>query len=322
MSTLVLPTPNPDEPALSPPNPTASADQVCWLNGRFQALAHASVSVLDRGFLFGDGIYEVVPVYQGVAFRWAEHRARLRRSLAKVRLADPYTDEEWRALIDALIERHSWPDQFVYLQITRGVAKRDHAFPNPPVPPTVFAMTSPLVLPSAALLEHGVSAISLPDERWLHCDIKSVALLGNVLARQAAVDASAQECVMFRDGYLTEGSSSNLWVVRNETVYAPPRDHRILEGIRYGLMAELCEAQGLEFVVAPITRDDVIAADELLLSSATKEILPITRLDGQAVGHGASAGQPGPIGKRLLCAYQDAKRAAIARAATNQSAQS
>jgi len=295
------------QPAL---NPTACEHQVCWLNGAFVPLATATVPVLDRGFIFGDGVYEVVPVYGRATFRWPEHRARLRRSLAKLRITDPFDDAQWTSLIETLVARHPWADQFVYLQVTRGVTKRDHSFPNPEVRPTVFAMTSPLTPPSAALRASGVSAVSLPDERWLHCDIKSIALLGNVLARQAAMDGGALECVMYRDGQLTEGSSSNLWVIRDGAVIAPPRDHRILEGIRYGLMAELCQAQDIPFTVRPILRAEVESADELLLSSATKEILSITQLDGRPVGHGHQAGKPGPIGQRLHDAYQAAKAGA------------
>jgi D-alanine transaminase len=294
-------------------NPTAFAGQMCWLNGVWTPLAQASVPVLDRGFIFGDGIYEVVPVYQRVAFRWREHRARLSRSLAKLRIDDPLSDAQWRTLIDELVERHPWDDQFVYLQVTRGVAARDHAFPRTPVRPTLFAMSSQLKLPDAALRASGVAAISLPDERWLHCDIKSISLLGNILARQAAVEAGGFECVMYRDGFLTEGSASNLWVVRDQRLYAPPRDQRILEGIRYGLIAELCAEESIEFIVRPIARAEVESADELLMSSATKEVLPITRLDGRPVGHGTHAGVPGPIAQRLHSAYQRAWRRTVAQ---------
>jgi D-alanine transaminase len=279
-------------------------EQVVHLNGEFVPLSEARVPVLDRGFIFGDGVYEVVPVYGRVPFRWAQHHARLVRSLGRLRIEDPRDAAGWRALVDELVARHPWDDQFVYLQVTRGVAKRDHAFPKG-VTPTVFAMSSPLAPIPAEQIEHGVAAITLPDERWLHCDIKSISLLGNVLARQAAVDAGATECVMFRDGWLTEGSSSNVWVVRQGRVLAPPRDHRILEGIRYGLLQELCEAEGVPFEIRPIARDEVLSADELMLSSATKEVLPITRIDGAPVG----AGVPGPVFRRLHAAYQRAKTA-------------
>ncbi len=280
-------------------------DAIVHLNGEFMPIGEARVPVLDRGFIFGDGVYEVVPVYGRKPFRWAQHHARLVRSLGELRIDNPHDAQGWRGLVDELITRHPWNDQFVYLQVTRGVAKRDHAFPKG-ITPTVFAMTSPLPTVPAAQLEHGVAAISLPDQRWLRCDIKSVSLLGNVLARQSAVDAGAVECVMFRDGFLTEGSSSNIWMVKAGRVIAPPRDNRILEGIRYGLIQELCETQGLPFEIRPVTQAEVEAADELMLSSATKEVLAISSLDGRPVGSGA----PGPVFRRLHAAYQQAKAAA------------
>ncbi len=282
-------------------------EQVVWLNGEFVPLAEARVPVLDRGFIFGDGVYEVVPVYGRVPFRWPQHHARLVRSLGRLRIDDPMDAPGWRALVDALVARHPWDDQFVYLQVTRGVAKRDHAFPKGATP-TVFAMSSPLPPVPADQVERGVAVVTLPDERWLNCDIKSTSLLGNVLARQAAVDLGAVECVMFRDGLLTEGSASNVWVVRDGRVLAPPRDRLILEGVRYGLLQSLCEAEGLPFEVRPITRDEVETADELMLSSATKEVLPIATLDGRPVGTGA----PGPVFRRLHAAYQREKAASVA----------
>lgn len=287
------------------PAPEGLAEQTVFLNGEFLPLSEARIPVLDRGFIFGDGVYEVVPVYGRRPFRWAQHHARLVRSLGELRIDNPRDAAGWRELVDQLIARHPWDDQFVYMQVTRGVAKRDHGFPKGIVP-TVFAMTSPLPPVPVAQLDNGVDAVTLPDQRWLRCDIKSVSLLGNVLARQAALDAGAVECIMFRDGELTEGSSSNIWVVRDGKVLAPPRDSRILEGIRYGLLQELCEAQGVPFEVRAISREEVQAADELMLSSATKEVLAITRLDGKPVG----TGTPGPVFKRLHAAYQQVKAAA------------
>jgi D-amino acid aminotransferase len=198
----------------------ANTEQTVFLNGAFMPLSEARIPVLDRGFIFGDGVYEVVPVYGRKPFRWAQHHARLVRSLGELRIDNPRDATGWRELVDALIARHPWDDQFVYMQVTRGVAKRDHGFPKGIVP-TVFAMTSPLAPVPAAQLQNGVDAVSLPDQRWLRCDIKSVSLLGNVLARQSAVDAGAVECVMFRDGFLTEGSSSNIWMVKAGRVIAP-----------------------------------------------------------------------------------------------------
>ncbi len=279
-----------------------STGQIVYLNGEFLPIEEAKVSVLDRGFIFGDGIYEVVPVYGGRLFRWPQHLARLKRSLAKIRIQNPREDAGWTALVNDLVKRHTWKDQFVYLQITRGVAKRDHAFPIG-VQPTVFGMSSEFVPVPTIHRTQGIAAISIPDERWLHCDIKSTSLLGNVLARQAAVDANAIECVMFRDGMLTEGSASNWWVVRHGMLFGPPKDNLILEGIRVGLMSQLCEAAAITLDVRRITREEVFAADELMISSATKEIVPVTLLDGKPVGQG----RPGPVYQRLYQAYQNAK---------------
>ncbi len=281
------------------------ATEIVYLNGEFLPLSEARIPVLDRGFIFGDGIYEVVPVYQGKPFRMSQHLARLRRSLDKIRIPHPMDEAGWRELVRELISRHPWPDQFVYIQITRGVAKRDHGFPAN-VKPTVFAMSSPFTPPTRDSIGNGMATISLPDERWLHCDIKSTSLLGNVLARQAALDAGVPECIMFRDGFLTEGSACNIWVVREGKLIAPPRNNLILEGIRYGLLEELAAAAGIPFESRPVSRDEVLSADELLISSATKEVQPITRLDGQPVGNG----QPGPIFEKLFAAYQAAKQAA------------
>ncbi len=287
-----------------PSTPPESTGQTVFLNGEFMPLESARVPVLDRGFIFGDGVYEVVPVYGGRPFRWPQHLARLKRSLAKIRIANPRDDAQWAELVAELVGRHRWSDQFVYLQVTRGVAKRDHAFPKD-AKPTVFAMSSEFVALAAQLRERGVAVVTRPDERWLHCDIKSISLLGNVLARQEAVDADAFECLLFRDGFLTEGSASNIWVVRDGTVYCPPLDRLVLEGIRVGLIGELCAATGTPLDVRRILREEVFAADELMLSSATREVVPITTIDGKPVGTGA----PGPVYDRLYAAYQAAKAA-------------
>lgn len=255
-------------------------------------------------------MYDVAPAYSRVPFRWPQHHARLVRSMAKLRIDNPLSERGWLALVEQLIERHPWDDQFVYLQVTRGVARREHAFPKVAPPPTVFAMSSMFPqLPRTQIVD-GVAAITLEDERWLHCDIKSTSLLGNVLAKQAAAEAGAAECVMFRDGRLTEGSATNIWVVREGRLIAPPRDHLILEGIRYGLLQELCDAEGITFDVRSLTRQEVETADELMLTSAIREVQAITRLDGRPVGTGV----PGPVFKRLYAAYQRAKADTIAAA--------
>jgi len=277
------------------------SQNICYLNGEWLPLAEARISPLDRGFIFGDGVYEVVPVYRRKPFRLAQHLARLERSLREVRMTNPFDREGWQALIGRIVVSSPEDDQIVYIQVTRGVAKRDFAFPAG-IAPTVFAMTSPLKRPTQQVREEGLHTVSREDERWARCDIKSTSLLGAVLARQYAVDHDAQEVVQFRDGWLTEGSSSNIWVVKDGIVSAPRRDHRILEGIRYGFMDELCVANAIPFSERRIARAEVLAADELLITAATREVLPITRLDGKPVGNG----QPGPIYRRLRAAYDAA----------------
>jgi D-alanine transaminase len=288
-----------------------SGDPIVYLNGVFGPLSEAKISVLDRGFIFGDGIYEVVPIYHGKPFRMAQHLARLARSLAKLHIQPPMTTPQWEALVNELVAQSTESTSMVYIQISRGVAKRDHAYPVPAVTPTVFAMMAPMTPPSAALREKGLRAVSLPDQRWLHCDIKSVSLLGNVLAKQAAVDAGVDEVIQFRAGNLTEGASCNIWVVKNGTVIAPLKDNLVLEGIRYGLFEELCKESGIPFELRIVTEQETREADELMMSSATREILPIVEFDGKAVGATSAAGTPGPIFKKLRAAY-DARIAALA----------
>ena len=273
-----------------------------YLNGKFLPLEDAKVSVLDRGFIYGDGVYEVVPVYHRQPFRLAQHLARLQRSLDGIRLVNPHTEAEWSAIIAELIARQPFDQQGVYFQVTRGVAKRDHAFPVG-VQPTVFMMSNPLATPPAELIERGVAAITAPDERWLRCDLKTISLLGNVLARQFAADHGAVEAVMFRDGYLSEASASNVLVVRQGKIVAPPKDNLILPGITYDATIELAREGGLPFEMRPVTRDEALAADEMWLSSSTKEVLAVTTLDGKPfVG-----GRPGPMFKRMHALFQAAK---------------
>ncbi len=283
-----------------------SGDPTVYLNGEFGPLSEAKISVLDRGFIFGDGIYDVVPVYNRKPFRMEHHLARLDRSLAKIQIRQPKTRAQWETLIHELISRSPETNSMVYIQLTRGVAKRDHAYPTPEVEPTVFAMVAPMTPPGAAARDQGLRAISIPDERWLHCDIKSTSLLGNVLAKQAAVNAGVDEVVQFRDGYLTEGASCNIWVVKDGKLIAPPKDNLVLEGIRYGLLDELTKEAGIPFELRPVRQQEVQAADELMMSSATREVLPIVELDGKPVG----TGQPGALYRRLRAAY-DARIAAL-----------
>jgi len=281
-------------------------DILCYLNGDYLPLNQAKVSVLDRGFIFVDGVYEVVPVYGRKLFRFDEHMARLTRSLGKVRIANPHTRNEWLERCRRLTSGQASDDQLVYLQVTRGVAWRDHVMPTD-IEPTVFMMASPMKPPAPEQRHHGVACVTARDFRWERGDIKSVSLLGNVLARQMSADRGAQETIMFRNGFLTEASASNVWVVHEGAVLGPPKSELVLEGIRVDLLRELCEEEGIAYNLRPIPEAEVLAADELMLSSATKEVLAVTTLDGDPVGHGALRGKPGPVYARLHEAYQRAK---------------
>lgn len=287
--------------------PDKLADSLCYLNGEFLALRDARVSVLDRGFLFGDGIYEALPVYGRRMFRFDEHMARLNRGLDKIRIANPFTHTQWLAHCRKLVAAQESDDQAVYIQVTRGVAPRNHVMPTD-VAPTIFMMSNPLVSPTPEQRRQGVACTTARDFRWERGDIKSISLLGNVLARQMSADHGAVETILFRDGYLTEASSSNVWVVHEGAVLGPPKSEHLLEGVRYELIHELCEEEGIAFNLRPLPEADVLAADELMLSSASKEVLPVTLLDGEPVGHGALRGKPGPVYARLHEAYQRAKK--------------
>lgn len=275
-----------------------------YLNGQYLPIEEAKISVLDRGFIFGDGVYEVIPVYSRRAFRLPEHLRRLQHSLDGIKLANPHSDAEWTRIIGELVARNDGEDQYLYLHITRGVAKRDHAFPNPPVAPTIFAMTSPLPAPPAALLQSGIACITAADNRWLRCDIKSIALLPNVLLRQMAVDAGCAETILIRNNeFMTEGAASNIFVVKAGKLLAPPKDNLMLPGITYDVVLEIAAASGIPHEVRRVMKEEVFAADELLLTSSTKEVLAITQLDGKPVG----TGKPGAMFARLHALYQDFK---------------
>jgi D-alanine transaminase len=281
---------------------TFEALMTVYLNGSFLPIAEAKVSVLDRGFVYGDGVYEVVPVYAREPYRLKQHLARLQRSLDGIRLANPHRDAEWEAIIREVVARQPFDDQAVYFQVTRGAAKRDHAFPRD-TPPTVFMMSNPLPLPSQEQVENGVAVVTAEDERWLHCDLKTISLLGNVLARQLAVDRGAVETVLFRDGCLTEASASNVLIVERGTIVAPPENNLILPGITYDATLELARDGGLPFEVRPVPRAEALAADEMWLSSSTKEVLAVTALDGKRFAHG----RPGPVFREMYRLFQASK---------------
>lgn len=277
---------------------------VVYLNGDFLPIEQAKISVLDRGFIYGDGVYEVVPVYGRTPFRLPHHLARLAHSMRGIGLANPYTDEEWTRIIGRIIAEQPFEDQAVYWQVTRGVAKRDHAFPKG-ITPTVFMMSNPLTTPSREQVERGVAVITAEDNRWMRCDLKTISLVGNVLMRELAAEADALETVMFRNGYLTEASSSNVFVVIDGVVVAPPKDNLILPGITYDAAIEFARDAGLRFEVRPVRRDEALGAQEMWLSSSTKEVLAVTTVDGRPF----ASGVPGPFFREVHAIYQRRKHA-------------
>jgi D-alanine transaminase len=275
-----------------------------YLNGLWMPLAEARISVLDRGFLFGDGVYELIPVYARKAFRMEEHLRRLQHSLDGIRLPNPNSEEQWIHLIQELVAAQPFDNQSVYLQITRGAAPRDHAFPKDTAP-TVLLMANPLNDPPRELIENGVVAISGRDIRWGRCDLKTLNLLPNVLGKQAAVERGCVETVMFRDAVLTEGAASNIFVVKNGVILAPTKDHRVLPGITYDVVLELAAENGMASRIGDIAETEVWAADELWLTSSSREVQAIVSLDGKPVG----SGRPGPVYRRMYSLYQAFKRA-------------
>ncbi|MBW8758836.1 MAG: aminotransferase class IV [Burkholderiales bacterium] len=288
----------------------ALPDSLCYLNGEFLPLNQAKVSVMDRGFLFGDGAYESIPVYQRRLFRFDDHLARLERSLGKLEIEVDLDPETWLERIRKVVEAHPSEDQLVYLQVTRGVAPRSHLMPTG-LEPTVFVATSERSQPTPAQRVQGLACVTARDFRWERGDIKSISLLGNVLARKISADQDADETILLRDDgaggpWLTEGASSNVWIVHEGALLGPAPDEHVLAGVRIELLRELCEETGIAFNLRPVSEADVRAADEVLLSSASKEVIAVTRLDGEQVGHGALRGRPGPVYARLHEAYQRA----------------
>lgn len=273
-----------------------------YLNGKFMPIEEACIPVLDRGFIFGDGIYEVIPAYSRKPFRLAKHLDRLQHSLDGIRLQNPFSNAEWKNLLEQVIAKNDGEDQYLYLHITRGVAKRDHAFPVN-VPPTIFIMSNPLLPPPAELLVSGASAITAIDNRWIRCDVKAISLLPNVLLRQLAVDVHAIETILIRDGFLTEGAASNIFVVKDKVLLAPPKSHLMLPGITYDVILELAAANKIAHEIREISETEIRKADEILLTSSTKEIMPITSLDNNSVGNG----KPGAMFTRLHALYQQYK---------------
>jgi len=272
-----------------------------YLNGSFLPLAEAQVPVLDRGFLFGDGVYEVIPVYGGRLFRLPHHLRRLKNSLAGLRMPNPMSDAEWETMLAELVARNDGTDQAVYLQVTRGVAaKRDHAFPEV-VRPTVFGMSNAVSVNRETAAEQGIKAITLDDIRWSLCNIKAITLLPNVLLRQQAIEADTAEAILINNDLAIEGAASNLFTVRNGLLITPPNSNALLPGITRDLVLELAANHGIPFREADIPASDLYSSDEIWLTSSTREISPVIQLNSTPVGEG----KPGPLWHRMIVLYRE-----------------
>jgi D-alanine transaminase len=277
---------------------------LCYLNGDYLPLIEARISPLDRGFLYADAVYEVMPVYGGRPFRFVAHAERLSRSLAGIRMEDPHTLDSWRAILGTLIERNGGGDQYIYWQVSRGAQPgRTHA-PLPQIPRTVFAFCAPWPEPPRDLADRGIACVTASDTRWARCDIKSTALLANVLLRQLSVDAAAAETILLRDGELTEASASAVHVVLGGEVLMPPNSRRILPGTTRGAVEEMAARAAIPCRVQAISEAQLRSADEVWISAATREVQPVTELDGRPIG----SGRPGPLWRRVYEGLQRYKQ--------------
>lgn len=275
-----------------------------YLNGEFLPLAEAQVSVLDRGFLFGDGIYEVLPAYGGRLFRLPHHLQRLDQSLAAVQIENPLDHRQWQQILEELVGRNGGGEQSLYLQVTRGAAPRDLSIPAA-ITPTLFVMSSPVARVEVATLRRGLRAITVEDIRWQRCDIKTISLLPNVLLRHEADKAGVDEAIIVRDGEVTEGSASNLFIVQNGIVATPAKGGQLLPGITRDLVVELCERHRIQYEERPIDQQALFAADEIWLTSSSREIMPLIELNH----HPLANGLPGPIWEKMINHYQAYKQA-------------
>ena len=277
---------------------------ICYLNGTYQPLTEARVSPLDRAFLFGDAVYEVLPVYSSRPFRLREHLDRLNRSLGGIRMSAPLSHADWAEICRELIARNSAVDAYLYLQVTRGAELgRNHAWPEG-LQPTLFAYVTALEPLPPSFMDQGVAAVTAADTRWARRDIKSTALLANILLKKLATDAGAFETIMLEDGELTEGSSTTVHVIKDGVIYTPPNGHHILPGTTRDVVGELAARLKLRSESRRVTEPELRAADEIWLAFATRGVLPVTQLDGAAIGNG----RPGPLFKRINAAFADYTR--------------
>lgn len=284
---------------------TVINQQTAYLNGQYVPISEAQISTQDRGFLFGDGVYEVIPVYNKTLFYFDEHLQRLKNSLAAVSIKNPHTDAEWQALLNGLIEKHDWQDQFLYLQVTRGIQmQRDH-MPADCLEPTVYAYTNPLKPVAAEIVENGIKVVTLEDIRWLRCDVKAITLLPNVMMKLAAKQQGADDAILVSpEGFITEGTASNMFMVKGNQLITPPNSNKILPGITRLVLEKLAKSHNIELIEKQFTQTELEQADEIWLSSSTKEALPVCRLNGNAVG----TGKPGNLWLQMRKIYQAHKQ--------------
>ncbi|WP_127471053.1 D-amino acid aminotransferase [Thiomicrorhabdus aquaedulcis] len=285
-------------------------EQIVYLNGLYLPMCESQISTQDRGFLFGDGVYEVIPVYERTVFSFDEHLARLKNSLKATSIPNPLTDAEWLNLLNTLVAKHSWDNQFIYLQVTRGIQmQRDH-MPADCLTPTLYAYSNPLKAVSDDIIKNGIKAITLDDIRWLNCDIKAITLLPNVMLKLACKHRNADDAILIApNGNITEGTASNVFIVKNNTLLTPPNSSAILPGITRLLINRIAKAHGITVLEQNLTLDDLTSADEIWLASSTKEALPITQLNDLPVG----SGKPGALWQLMRQHYQTYKHDFVAQ---------
>ncbi|NCN44034.1 MAG: D-amino acid aminotransferase [Piscirickettsiaceae bacterium CG_4_9_14_3_um_filter_43_564] len=274
--------------------------QIAYLNGDYLPLEKAKISTQDRGFLFGDGVYEVIPVYQKQIFTLDAHIERLKHSLEATSILNPLTDNDWQKLLYKIVHLHPWQNQYLYIQVTRGVQlQRDH-LPEPDLTPTLYIYSNELKPLASTIVENGISAITLEDIRWLRCDIKAITLLPNILLKMAAQQQGAQDAILIKpDGQVAEGTSNNVFILKDQTLFTPPNGTQILPGITRSVILKLAESHQIQFIEKPLSQKDLETADEIWLTSSTKNAVPVTQLNNQPVGNG----RPGEIWQRFQCYF-------------------
>jgi len=274
--------------------------QIAYLNGDYLPLEKAKISTQDRGFLFCDGVYEVIPVYQKQIFTLDAHIERLKHSLEATSILNPLTDNDWQKLLYKIVHLHPWQNQYLYIQVTRGVQlQRDH-LPEPGLTPTLYIYSNELKPLASTIVENGISAITLEDIRWLLCDIKAITLLPNILLKMAAQQQVAQDAILIKpDGQVAEGTSNNVFILKDQTLFTPPNGTQILPGITRSVILKLAESHQIQFIEKPLSQKDLETADEIWLTSSTKNAVPVTQLNNQPVGNG----RPGEIWQRFQCYF-------------------